>query len=150
MAAEREGMGPGNALSAHGQGVITVAAAVIRDASGRYLICQRGPASSNPSLWEFPGGKLEPGETPAECLARELSEELGIRAEIGGLLLETGSRTAKSPLRLLFLEARIAQGTPSPTEHSQALWVGPGDLGLYDFTPPDRELAVLLMKKAGD
>ena len=62
--------------------MIRVSAGIIRRADGRILICRRGPGRHNAHLWEFPGGKQEAGETPSDCLARELREELGIEAAI--------------------------------------------------------------------
>ena len=126
-----------------------VAAAVIQDENGRYLICQKGPESGSPFLWEFPGGKVETPETPEECLKRELMEELGVEVEPGGFLSGESFGRPGREARVLFYRCRITGGVPKALEHLQILFVTALELQNYEFTPPDRALADMLLKTEG-
>ncbi len=115
--------------------LFVVGAALIRD--GRCLVAQRGATMSAPELWEFPGGKVEPGEDPRAALRRELAEELGIDAEIGehagrGEALVGGERIV---LDVYF--AKVAQGEPRPLEHRAVVWLDANGLGGLEWAAPD-------------
>lgn len=120
--------------------VVEVAAALIRDAAGRYLITRRTAGTHLAGLWEFPGGKREPGETLAECLRRELGEELGAEFEVGEKVETITWRYPEKVVVLHFYRCRWLRGQLEPREGQTHLWVEPGHLGDYEFPPADRSL----------
>ncbi|NTU85580.1 MAG: (deoxy)nucleoside triphosphate pyrophosphohydrolase [Chloroflexales bacterium] len=120
---------------------IRVAAAVITRADGAVLLARRRAGKAHAGLWEFPGGKLEPGETPEQCLARELREELGV-AVVVGAYVATG---LDGPVKLLGYRARILSGEPRLTDHDALAWVAPPDLGAYPLPPADLPIAAALL-----
>ncbi|MGB9605590.1 MAG: (deoxy)nucleoside triphosphate pyrophosphohydrolase [Bryobacteraceae bacterium] len=127
---------------------VTVVAAVIKQ-QGRILICQRSARDSHPLKWEFPGGKMRPGETPRQALARELDEELGIRAEIGEELARyRWQYPGAAPIELIFYSARVAEGEPVNRVFAQILWETPDRLAAHDFLDADREFVGELAKHA--
>ena len=126
--------------------MVEVVAAVIRRGD-QILICRRGPGGSCASLWEFPGGKRERGETPVEGLVRELWEELGVEAQVGALLYETTYRYPDVEVALSFYEAAILRGTPRNLVHNKLAWVLPGELKNYAFCPADQ---AFLCRLAGE
>ncbi len=115
--------------------VIVTAAAIIEE--GRLLIARRMDGEGTVGLWELPGGKVEPGETPEECLKRELLEELGIEAEIGGNLGESPIATARTPMMLKAYLARIVSGKPVAKVHSELRFVKIEEMAFFDFCPAD-------------
>jgi mutator protein MutT len=117
---------------------IEVAAALIRDAAGRYLITQRRRGSHLAGLWEFPGGKLEAGESPERALLRELSEELGATFVVGALVETVRWEYPDRTVVLHFYDCRRESGTIEPREGQAMAWVAPTDLPTYDFPPADR------------
>lgn len=117
---------------------IRVVAAVI-ERDGRLLLCRRPPGKRHAGLWEFPGGKLLPGETVAEAARRELAEELAVEAlRTGDLLLELPD--PGSPFVVEFHRVEIA-GEPVALEHDALAWVRPADLDGMDLAPSDRAFA---------
>lgn len=124
--------------------MIVVAALILRE--GRLLICQRRADDRFPLKWEFPGGKVAPGESPEEALVRELREELAVSATIHGEVYRTLHRYAgtNAPLDLRFHTASIGAATPRNHAFAQILWVEPDQLPAFDFLPADRELIELL------
>jgi 8-oxo-dGTP diphosphatase len=123
----------------------TVTAAVI-ERDGRILICRRRLDQDHPGKWEFPGGKLEPGEEPSESLRRELREELGVEAVIGAEITryEYGY-PGRKPIRLMFFRVTEFAGDPDYSQFHQVEWISAADLPRYDFLEGDvefvRELA---------
>jgi 8-oxo-dGTP diphosphatase len=124
--------------------VIEVAAALIRDPAGRYLITQRRRGSHLAGLWEFPGGKLEEGETPAIALRRELTEELGATFAVGKLVETVRWEYPDRSVVLHFHDCRVESGAIEPREGQAMAWVEAADLARYDFPPADRELIARL------
>lgn len=120
--------------------LIRVAAAVIARADGAVLLARRAPGREHAGLWEFPGGKLEPGESPEACLARELREEFGIEAEVGAFL----ARGAAGPVELLGYRACIVAGEPRLSDHDALAWVAPADLAAYPMPPADLPIAAVI------
>lgn len=120
-----------------------VAAVIERD--GRYLICQRPAYKTRGLLWEFPGGKVEPGETLQDAIIRECREELNILVQPTGILTEVEHVYPDLTIRLHFLLCRLLQGEPQPLEHSLLQWVRPGEAADYPFCPADAEVAALLL-----
>jgi mutator protein MutT len=120
--------------------VIEVAAGLIRDAAGRYLITQRRRGSHLAGLWEFPGGKVEAGETPADCLRRELIEELSATFTVGDLVETVRWEYPDRTVVLHFFDCRLESGPIVPREEQAMEWTEAARLADYDFPPADREL----------
>ena len=126
---------------------IDVAAGVIWR-EGRVLISRRGEAGVHGGLWEFPGGKLEPGETPLECLKRELQEEMGIAILPDCVLEETEELLEDGRLlHFYFVQGTLPEGEPSLTEHTAFAWAAPSELKDYDFCPSDAAFAKTLSQQ---
>ena len=124
---------------------LVVGAAVVRD--GRVLACRRTAPPEAAGRWEFPGGKVEPGESPDAALVRELHEELGVEATVTGWL--DGAAAIGDTHQLRVAVVAIA-GDPAPVEHDAVRWLGPGDLGEVDWLEPDRPfLAELAARLSG-
>lgn len=116
---------------------IDVVAGLITDDDGRLLACRRPPHKHLGGLWEFPGGKVEPGETHAAALVRELQEELGVTVETGAVLAPVIHDYGRGPIRLIPLLCRIVQGKPHPHEHSELRWCSAGELRTLDLAAAD-------------
>ena len=126
---------------------IDVAAGVIWR-EGRVLISRRGEAGVHGGLWEFPGGKLEPGETPLDCLKRELQEEMGIAILPDCVLEETEELLEDGRLlHFYFVQGTLPEGEPSLTEHTAFAWAAPSELKDYDFCPSDAAFAKTLSQQ---
>jgi len=126
---------------------ITVVAAVIEQ-SGLILICQRRKGDRFELKWEFPGGKVQPGETPQEALLRELKEELQVGAKIGPELYRTRHFYEKENLHveLIFFAVSLAPDTMMNCAFERVVWAESSELPGYDFLPADRELIERLSK----
>lgn len=122
------------------RGIVEVAAALVQDQAGRYLITRRGAGSHLAGLWEFPGGKREPGETLEQCLRRELAEELGAEFMIGQRVETLTWRYPEKTVVLHFFQCRLASGQVQPRERQAYAWVEPARLSDYEFPPADRAL----------
>ncbi len=117
--------------------VRTVVAAVIKR-DGRILICQRLRTDSHPLKWEFPGGKVESGESPAAALQRELEEELATQAHIGREIGRSTHRyEGRPPFVLVFYDVTDFQGEPENRVFERILWEKPERLPDYDFLEAD-------------
>jgi 8-oxo-dGTP diphosphatase len=125
----------------HPRPVVVVAAVIERD--GRYLVTRRIAGTHLSGLWEFPGGKCEAGETHAECLARELVEELGVRSSVGDEILTTDHAYPDKLVRLHFRRCTI-EGTPRGLLGQEMRWVAGRDLSGLEFPAADRELIARL------
>jgi 8-oxo-dGTP diphosphatase len=101
-----------------------VVCGVIENAQGQLLACLRPLGKHLGGLWEFPGGKVHPGESPESALARELMEELGVAVLVGTALSPVDWTYAEIRIRLLPFRCRIASGYPRPMEHEEILWGG--------------------------
>jgi 8-oxo-dGTP diphosphatase len=124
-----------------------VAGIIVRDS--QVLICQRKRGGSFPLKWEFPGGKVEPGEELHAALIRELAEELGIRATIGREIWRTAYQYPgkPEPLLVVFNLADAGAQVPKmdPDSFEQIAWVAPAELGAFDFLPANDELIAKLV-----
>ena len=112
-----------------------------------FLICQRPAHKARGLLWEFVGGKVEPGETGEQALIRECREELGVTVAVGEVFLETVHAYPDLTIRLTLYSARIAEGRPRALEHRQLRWITPEEIPEYAFCPADREILEKLLRE---
>lgn len=126
--------------------LLIVAAAALVDGDGRVLLARRPKGKAMAGFWEFPGGKLDEGETPEEALVRELREELGIEAEASCMapVAFASQSTAGQHLLMPLFALRKWRGIPRPTEHEALVWAMPAAFGDYDLAPADKPLAAQL------
>lgn len=110
------------------------------------LIAQRPPGGRHPGAWEFPGGKVEPAETPQDGLARELAEEMGIAVRVGKRLATVSHDYPDLSIELSAFECDITSGEPEDRACADHRWVGPDELAGYDLLPPDVGLAVAIFE----
>ena len=127
-------------------GVLLVVAAALVDRDGRVLLAQRPEGKAMAGLWEFPGGKPGPGETPEAALLRELKEELDIDTEASCLAPLTFASHAYPDFHLLMplYVCRVWQGVPRPQEGQRLAWVRPGEMRDWPMPPADRPLVAML------
>ena len=111
------------------------AAILVKD--GKILIAKRKPGGKLPDKWEFPGGKVEAGETPPECLKREIQEEFGIDVFVGKFLGESVYHYHHGSIRLLAYLVRWQAGNLSLKDHADYAWVTYDRLEEFDFSPAD-------------
>ena len=122
------------------QSVIEVVGAIIKD-GGKYLVGQRPAHKTQGGLWEFMGGKIEPGETPEEALARECREELALEIEGARIIDSVIHEYPEKTIRLTLLECRPKAGSvPQALEHQSIRWVKPEEMRTIPFCPADAEL----------
>ncbi len=129
-----------------GKKIVLVAAAALVDSDGRVLICRRPQGKQLAGLWEFPGGKVEPGETPEACLIRELDEELGIQVKeacLAPFVFASHGYDSFHLLMPLYL-CRRWDGFVTAREHEALAWVRPDKLGEYPMPPADEPLVAYL------
>lgn len=112
-----------------------VAAAVVRD--GRVLAARRAPGRARAGRWELPGGKVEPGETDPQALAREIEEELGLRVEVGEVLGEAEHAYPELTVLLVALACRITGGELVLRDHDAVRWLGPDELDQVEWAEGD-------------
>ena len=123
-----------------------VVTAAVLERDGKYLICQRAEGRRLAGVWEFPGGKLEEGETPEQGLARELEEELGFQAKIGDILDAELEEEFREFL-ILYYRAEIAEGELRCLEHADIRYVTAEELSDYTFSSADARAAEKLNRK---
>lgn len=128
--------------------VIVVLAAVIQR-DGRFLVTRRLQGTHLSGYWEFPGGKCEAGESHEECLARELSEELAVRSDVGDELLVTQHSYPTRTVRLHFRRCVIT-GDPQPLLGQEMRWITREEMRSMEFPEADRDLIELLTSPASD
>jgi 8-oxo-dGTP diphosphatase len=124
--------------------VVEVVAALIQDDKGRYLITRRRGGSHLAGMWEFPGGKREPGESLEEALRRELIEELSATFSVGEKVETVRWQYPERTVVLHFYRCRFESGTIEPLEQQAMEWVEPARLAELEFPPADRELIARL------
>ena len=123
-----------------------VVAALIRDGE-RFMICQRPAHKARGLLWEFVGGKVEPGETKHAALVRECREELDVTVEVGEVFMDVLHDYPDLLVHLTLFFARIAEGTPRLLEHADLRWITPAEIPAYDFCPADVEILERIQEK---
>lgn len=126
--------------------LLLVAAAALIDVDGRVLLAQRPEGKAMAGLWEFPGGKIEPGETPEAALIRELDEELGINTVSSCLAPIAFASHGYDDFHLLLMlyACRRWQGVVTPRENNDVIWVRPNRLRQYPMPPADEPLIAML------
>ncbi len=123
-----------------------VAAALIWN-EDKFMICRRPAHKSNALLWEFVGGKLEPGETKQEALIRECREELGITVNVGDEFFDVVHQYPDILVHLTIFHATIAEGTPKLLEHCDLKWITPSEISDYTFCPADDDILEKITEK---
>ncbi|MCX7779544.1 MAG: 8-oxo-dGTP diphosphatase MutT [Negativicutes bacterium] len=121
------------------------AAVIIRDDT--VFIAKKGPHGRFAHLWEFPGGKIEDGEKPEECIVREIQEEFAITIAVAGFFAESIHTFPEGQIRVLAYYCRWTGGEISAAEHEDYRWVPIGELDQYCFAPADIPLAAKLMQE---
>lgn len=119
---------------------IDVVCGVIVDVEGRYFVCRRPEGRHLGGLWEFPGGKVDAGESPEAALVRELEEELGIAVVVGRRLQEVRWDYGTVMIRLIPFLCSISSGNPVPLEHSEVRWVMGDAFAELDWAPADEPI----------
>lgn len=126
---------------------LEVVAACIEQ-SGRFLLCRRPEGKNCGGMWEFVGGKIEPGETGEQALIRECREELGIELSVGRKLAETVHTYPAYDVHLTLYASRIERGEPVLYEHTDARWVDFEQAARMELCPADRELLERIRKES--
>ena len=125
--------------------VDVVAALVAED--GRFMICQRPAHKARGLLWEFPGGKVESGETRAQALVRECREELGVTVAPGEIYMEVDHVYPDITIHLTLFRAVITEGRPQKLEHADIRFIAPDQIPRYDFCPADADILARITEK---
>lgn len=119
--------------------MVEVVAALIW-ADNKFMICQRPAHKARALLWEFVGGKVEPGETKEQALVRECQEELAVTISVGDVFMEVTHEYPDITVHLTLFNATIGEGTPQKLEHNDIQWITPAQIPNYDFCPADEEI----------
>ena len=106
----------------------------------RFMICRRPAHKTRGLLWEFVGGKVEPGETKQQALIRECREELAVTVVIGDVFTDVVHNYPDITVHLTLFNAVVAEGVPQKIEHSDIRWITPGEIPNYEFCPADEEI----------
>lgn len=115
----------------------------------RFLACQRPPHKARGLLWEFVGGKVEPGETKEQALIRECREELGVLVQVGEIFMELVHEYPDLTVHLTLFHAGIAEGTPRLLEHQALRWLTVEEMDQYPFCPADQAILARLREQYG-
>ena len=105
-----------------------------------FMICQRPAHKARGLLWEFVGGKVEPGETKEQALIRECQEELAVMLSVGDVFMDVVHEYPDLTVHLTLLNATIAEGEPQKLEHNDIQWIAPSEIPNYEFCPADEEI----------
>ena len=122
-----------------------VAALIWQD--GKFMACQRPAHKARGLLWEFVGGKVEPGESREEALIRECREELNVGIEVGDIFMNLVHEYPDLTVNLILFEASIANGEPEKLEHNDIKWIKVAEIDDYDFCPADEEVLIRLKER---
>lgn len=125
--------------------ITEVVAALIWD-TGKFLICQRPAHKARGLLWEFVGGKVEPGESMEAALIRECREELDITVSVQDIFTQVIHEYPDIQIRLTLFNCRIGEGIPRLLEHNALEWITPAQIPEYDFCPADKDILALIQK----
>ena len=128
---------------------ITEVAAALIWQDEKFLICRRPAHKARGLLWEFVGGKVEPGETTVQALIRECREELAVTLEVGDLFMDVVHEYPDLTVHLSVFNAVIAKGTPQMLEHCDIKWITPAEIPEYEFCPADVCICLKISESAG-
>lgn len=126
--------------------MVEVVAALIWD-NDRFLICQRPANKARPLLWEYVGGKVEPGETKEEALIRECKEELDITVSVGSVFFDVIHEYPDITIHLTLFNATIVDGEIKLLEHNDYRWITPEEISQFEFCPADESINEYLITK---
>ena len=124
-----------------------VVAALIREGE-KFMICQRPAHKARGLLWEFVGGKVEPGETKEQALIRECQEELAVTLTVGDVFMDVVHEYPDITVHLTLYNAAIAKGIPQMLEHNDIQWITPSEIPHYEFCPADEEILREIKRRA--
>lgn len=124
---------------------VQVVAALVME-GGKFMICQRPAHKARGLLWEFVGGKVEPGETREQALVRECREELGVTVQPGEIFLEVDHVYPDITIHLTLFRAKIVSGRPRKLEHADIRFIAPEDIPRYAFCPADESILARIKK----
>ena len=133
-------------MQKQGEKMTEVVAALIWE-KNKFMICQRPAHKARGLLWEFVGGKVEPGETKEQALRRECREELDIAIDVGSVFMEVTHTYPDVTVHLTLFHASIREGVPRKLEHNDIRWITAEEIGAYEFCPADE--AILQRLKSG-
>ena len=128
--------------------MIEVVAALIWD-QDKFMICQRPAHKARGMLWEFVGGKVEPGESKEQALVRECREELAVEVAVGDIFLEVTHTYPDITVHLTLFHASIAQGVPQKLEHNDIRYITVDEIPQYEFCPADEVILQKLRQEGG-
>lgn len=126
--------------------MVEVVAALIWE-KDKFMICQRPAHKARALLWEFVGGKVEPGETKVEALVRECQEELAVTLCVGDIFMDVVHEYPDITVHLTLFHAIIAEGTPKKLEHNDIKWITPAEIPDYTFCPADKEILEAIRRR---
>ena len=126
--------------------ITEVVAALIWD-KDKFMICQRPAHKARGLLWEFVGGKVEPGETKKQALIRECQEELDVTLSVGDVFMDVVHEYPDLTVHLTLFNATIAKGEPQKLEHNDIRWITPSEIQNYEFCPADEEILKEITKR---
>lgn len=134
----------------NGEMIMTeVVAALIWD-ENKFMICQRPAHKARGLLWEFAGGKVEPGETKQQALVRECREELAVTLAVGDVFMDVTHEYPDLTVHLTLFNAVIAEGTPQKLEHNDLRWITVDEIPAYAFCPADKTILEKLRRIRND
>ena len=115
----------------------------------KFMICQRPAHKARGLLWEFVGGKVEPGETKEQALIRECREELAITLSVGDIFMDVVHKYPDLTVHLTLFNATIAKGEPQKLEHNDIQWITPSEMQHYECCPADEEILAKIIERYG-
>ena len=128
--------------------MITEVVAALIWKNNRFMICQRPAHKERGLLWEFVGGKIEPGETKEQALIRECREELAVMLSVGDIFMDVVHEYPDLTVHLTLFNATIAEGEPQKLEHNDIKWITPSEISNYEFCPADEEILDTIIRLA--
>ena len=116
----------------------------------KFMICQRPAYKARGLLWEFVGGKVEPGETKEQALIRECQEELAVTLSVGDVFMDVTHEYPDLTVHLTLFNATISEGVPVMLEHNDIRWITPSEIQNYEFCPADEEILAKIIERYGN